>query len=129
MNWAKKIKNKPLTFIKPKINEETITIKVCPAIILALNRIAKLKARIIYENISIKIKIGNNIKGQEGINIFKYAILCLNKPIINIDKHKLNDNHKINIIWLVKAIPKGIKLSKLQIKIKLNNKKIKGKKE
>jgi hypothetical protein len=38
---------------------------------LAVNLIDKLKALIIYENISIKINIGNNAKGHLGINIFK----------------------------------------------------------
>ena len=49
------------------------------------------------------------------------------KTVIKIDKQILNDNHIIIIIWLVKAIPKGIKLIKLQIKTKLNKVKIKGK--
>jgi hypothetical protein len=31
---------------------------------------------------------------------------------IKIDKQILRDNHKIIIKWLVKAIPKGIKLNK-----------------
>lgn len=39
----------------------------------------------------------------------------------------LKDNSKIIIIWLVKAIPKGVKLKKLQEKIKKNKEKIKGK--
>lgn len=51
--------------------EDIIKTKVCPAIILALKRIAKLKARIIYENISININIGNKIKGHSGMKIFR----------------------------------------------------------
>jgi hypothetical protein len=38
---------------------------------MALSRIARLNARIIYEKISINISIGNNIKGHSGIKIFK----------------------------------------------------------
>lgn len=49
------------------------------------------------------------------------------QPVINIDKQILKDNHIIIIIWLVKAIPKGIRLNKLQINTKLNKVKINGK--
>jgi hypothetical protein len=45
--------------------------KVWPAIILADKRIAKLKVRITYEKISIKIKGINKTKGHSGINNFK----------------------------------------------------------
>ena len=41
------------------------------AIILALKRIAKLNARITYENISIGINKNNNKNGASGMNIFK----------------------------------------------------------
>lgn len=59
------------TFITFKINVTIICTNVWPANILAANRIAKLKRRIRYENISIGIKIGNKIKGHWGINICK----------------------------------------------------------
>lgn len=49
------------------------------AIILALKRIAKLKARITYEKISIGINKNNNRKGASGIKIFKKWILCVYK--------------------------------------------------
>lgn len=38
------------------------------------------------------------------------------QPVIKIDKQILKDNHIIIIIWLVKAIPKGIKLIKYKLK-------------
>lgn len=49
-----------------------------------------------------------------------------NKPIVKIEIHIVLDNKNINIKWLVNAIPKGIKLNKLQNKMKLNNVYIKG---
>lgn len=58
--------------------------------------------------------------------MYKNFKLKRNKPIINMDTHIVLDNKKINIKWLVKAIPKGIKLNKLQNKIKLNKENIKG---
>jgi len=75
-----KIKNKGIKTNKDKINSTFITFninvtiictKVCPANILAANRIAKLNKRIKYEKISIGIKIGSKIKGHCGINICK----------------------------------------------------------
>lgn len=94
---------------------------------IALNRIAKLKALIIYEKISIKINIGNKIKGHSGIKIYKNCILWIINPIKKIDKHTLIDNQKIIIIWLVNANPNGNKLNKFIIKINVNNVKINGK--
>ena len=58
-------------FITFKINVTIICTNVWPANILAANRIAKLKRRIKYENISIGISIGNKIKGHCGIKICK----------------------------------------------------------
>jgi len=58
-------------FITFKINVTIIWTNVCPANILAANRIAKLNKRIKYEKISIGIKIGNKTKGHCGINICK----------------------------------------------------------
>ena len=94
---------------------------------MALNLIAKLNIRIKYENTSIGIKINNNKKGHLGIKICKNFKLWNNKPTIKIEIHKVNDKNKIKIIWLVKAIPKGNKLTILHKKIKLNITKIKGK--
>lgn len=88
---------------------------------------AKLKARITYENTSINISIGSNIKGHSGINIYKNCTLCNNNPIKKIDKHMLIDNHIIIIMWLVNAKPNGNKLNKFIIKINVNNEKINGK--
>ena len=48
-----------------------INSNVCPAIILALNRIAKLPALKTYENNSIGIKISNNKTGASGIKSLK----------------------------------------------------------
>ena len=45
---------------------------------------------------------------------------------MKIDIHVVHDNKNIKIKWLVKAIPKGIKLNKLLNKIKLKRQKIKG---
>lgn len=67
------------------------------------------------------------MKGHSGINIFKKLIECVNKPIVKIDKLIVMDKNKIKIRWLVKAIPKGIKLNKLQIKTKLKIVKMNGK--
>ena len=58
-------------FITFKINVTIICTKVCPANMLAANRIAKLNKRIKYEKISIGIKIGNKTNGHCGINICK----------------------------------------------------------
>jgi len=110
-----------------KMNDAIKNTKVCPAIILALNRIAKLNALIIYEKISINISIGNNIKGHSGINIFKNCKLLIYIPKKNIDKQVLNDKYIIIIKWLVKAMPKGNKLNKLLSKTKLNSVNMKGK--
>ncbi len=46
--------------------------------------------------------------------------------MLNIEIHIVIDNHKITTKWLVNAIPKGIKLSKLENKIKIKITKIKG---
>ena len=46
--------------------------------------------------------------------------------MLKIDIQIVIDNHKITIKWLVKAIPKGIKLNKLENSIKLKITKIKG---
>lgn len=70
--------------------------------------------------------MGKIIKGQLGINIYKNFKLNLIKPIKNIDVQIVQDNQKINIKWLVKAIPKGIKLIKFENKIKLKIQKING---
>jgi len=80
-----------------KMNADIIFTKVCPAIILADNRIAKLKDLIIYENTSITMRSGNSINGHSGINIFKKLILCKLIPVIKIPSDKDNDIHKIII--------------------------------
>jgi hypothetical protein len=59
-----------LIFVTSDTNNEIICTRVWPAIILALNLIAKLKDLIMYENISVHISIGSNDKGHSGINIF-----------------------------------------------------------
>ena len=94
---------------------------------MALKRIAKLKQRITYENISITIKKGNNRKGHSGIKSLKNFTLCVNKPIIKIDKPKLKDKYNVIAMWLVKAIPNGVILIKLHNNIKKKTEKIKGK--
>ena len=66
------------------------------------------------------------MNGHWGINIYRNFKLKRNKPIIKIETQIVLDNQNIKIKWLVKAIPKGIKLNKLQNKIKLNKEKIKG---
>jgi hypothetical protein len=71
--------------------------KVCPAKILAVNLIDKLKALIIYENISIIINIGNNAIGHLGINIFKKCIFFSYKPNINIPLQIDKDSHIVTI--------------------------------
>lgn len=38
------------------------------------------------------------------------------QTVIKIDKQILKDNHIIIMIWLVKAIPKGIRLIKYKLK-------------
>jgi len=73
------------------------------------------------------IKNGNNKNGLSGIKSFKNSKLWVNRPIKKIDSPRLNDKHKIITIWLVKAIPNGIKLIKLHKRIKQNKEKIKGK--
>jgi len=68
-------KNQNFIDIALTIKLEIIYTKVWPAIILALNRIAKLKQRITYENISIIIRNGSNKKGHSGTKILKNFIL------------------------------------------------------
>jgi len=109
------------------IKDEIIKTKVCPANILAAKRIAKLNIRIKYEKISIGIKIGNRMKGHSGIKILKNFKLCVSKPIIKIDKQEIIVKNIITIIWLVRAIPNGNRLNKLQINTKIKQVKIKGK--
>lgn len=50
-----------------------------------------------------------------------------NKTIKKIAKPTLKDKNIIRIIWLVKATPNGVILTRLEIKIKVNKVKIKGK--
>ena len=66
------------------------------------------------------------MKGHWGINIYKNFKLNLINPIIKIEVQIVQDNQKIKIKWLVKAIPKGIKLIKFENKIKLKIEKING---
>jgi hypothetical protein len=113
-------------FVKFNMKLTIICTKVWPANILAANLIDKLNNLIKYEKISIGINIGNKTKGHCGIKICKNFKWNLNNPIVNIDIQIVLDNKNINIKWLVKAIPKGIKLNKLQNKIKLNNVNING---
>ena len=113
-------------FVKFNIKLTIIWTNVWPAKIFAASLIDKLNKRIKYENISIGINIGNKTNGHCGIKICKNFKLKRNKPITNIDIQIELDNKKIKIKWLVKAIPKGIKLNKLQNNIKLNKLKIKG---
>lgn len=113
--------------LNAKKKEEIIKTNVCPAIIFALKRIARLKALIKYEKISIGTNINNKNKGASGTKIFKKLISLLTIPTKKTDVDIVKDKKKIITIWLVKAIPKGIKLNKLQINIKKNNVKINGK--
>lgn len=134
-NSNTKIKNKGIrniidniisALVKFNIKLTIICTNVWPAKILAANLIDKLNKRIKYEKISIGINIGNKINGHCGIKICKNFKLKRNKPIVKIEIHIVLDNKNISIKWLVKAIPKGIKLNKLQNKMKLNNVYIKG---
>lgn len=77
--------------------EDIIYTKVCPAIILAANRIARLNAFIIYENISMQISIGNKTNGASGINIRKKYQPCKLKPKSANPIDNDNENHKIKI--------------------------------
>src|ERR1700733_10212538 len=67
------------------VKPETKNTKVCPAIILALNLIAKLKALIAYEKISIGTSRNKRGNGASGTKIFKNFKLCVHKPIKKID--------------------------------------------
>ena len=69
----------------------------------------------------------NKGNGHSGINIFKNDKPWLLKPITKVVKVKVKDIKKIAIIWLVKAMLNGVKLSKFKNKTKLNNVNIKGK--
>lgn len=62
-------------FVVSNTNDEIICTRVWPAMILALDLIAKLKDLIIWEKISVQISIGSNGKGHSGINIFKNCML------------------------------------------------------
>jgi hypothetical protein len=75
---------------------DIIYTRVCPAIILADNLIAKLKVRIIYEKISMKIKKGIMKIGHCGIKVQKKSKPFFSKPNINIPKPKLRDKKTIN---------------------------------
>jgi len=79
------------------INTLIILTKVCPANILAVNLIDKLKALIIYEKISISINTGNRANGHLGINIFKNFKLLYNNPKTKIALQVDNDNHIVTI--------------------------------
>lgn len=70
---------------------------MCPAIILAANRMAKLNAFIIYENISIQISIGNKANGASGMNIRKKYQPCRFRPNNASPTDSDNENHKIKI--------------------------------
>lgn len=50
------------------------------------------------------------------MNILKDLIPWTRDPEIKIPRDRLKDNHKIIIEWLVRAIPKGNRLSKYWIK-------------
>lgn len=58
------------------------------------------------------------MKGHSGKKSFKNLILWFKNPIKNIDKPKLKERYNVIEICAVKAIPKGIILSKLHNKIK-----------
>lgn len=74
-----------------------ILTNVCPAKILAVNLIAKLKALNIYDDTSIKISKGNNAIGQVGTKIFKNLKFLYNNPKKNIDKHIDKASHIVTI--------------------------------
>lgn len=126
-NKKGKITIKFLTLHKYKIASANIWTKVWPAIILALNLIAKLKERIIYDINSNIIIIGYSNKGTSGTNNFKNLILKLKMPTKKIPKHKLNEKYNVHIKWLVTANANGNKLNKFNINIKVNKEKTKGK--
>jgi hypothetical protein len=122
------IKNQNFIRVTFNTNPDIINTNVCPANILAANLIAKLNILIKYENISIGTNIGNNTKGHSGIKICKNRKLYLNNPKIKIEMQIVIDKYITMIIWLVMAMPNGIKLNKLHNNIKINIVKINGKK-
>lgn len=84
------------TIVHP--NPAKIFNRVCPDIIFANNRIAKLKTRAIYEINSIIIKYGATIKGAPvGKNNPKNFNPCFRTPIILIAKKVEKDNVKVKI--------------------------------
>jgi hypothetical protein len=66
-------------------------------------------------------------KGACGTKIFKKGNPLVAKPTKKTDKDNVNDKKKTITIWLVNAMPKGIKLIRLQSKINKNKVKINGK--
>lgn len=110
-------------------NPAIIFNKVWPDIILANNRIAKLKTRAIYESNSIGTRRGANIKctplGKKKPNTWT---LCFLTAIIFIPINKVSAKLKVIKIWLVTVKLYGIKPIKLVIIRNKNKKKIKGNK-
>jgi len=76
--------NKKLKDIEGDKKLLIIWTSVWPAIILALNLIAILKARIPWEKISIGIKINNDNKGDSGIYILKKKKHLAQKYLLKI---------------------------------------------
>lgn len=79
------------------MNGGIVCTSVCPAIVLALDRIAGLNDFITWGNVSIAINIGNNINGHSGIKILRDLIPWTRDPRIKIPKDGLKDNHGIMI--------------------------------
>jgi hypothetical protein len=97
------IKIQILNFINiTKANVPKIFNKVWPDIILANNRIAKLKTRVMYEIISIKIMNGIIRKGvPDGRNKKTNLSLYKQTAIILKAMKKINAKVKVTLKWLI----------------------------
>lgn len=103
-----------------KTNDDIINNKQCPAIILANNRIDKLKVLIKYDTTSIIIIKGNKGLGAPcGTNNKKKFNLFFKTPIKKKPKLKLKAKKKVILKCAVIVKLKGNKPKKLQHNIKI----------
>lgn len=121
-------KTKKLKFNNFAANPAIVNKRTCPAVILAANRIAKLKTRIKYEKSSITTSIGNKNKGTSGTKKRKKPRPFSKKPSNNEEHQTIIEKKKVKTICAVGEKLKGTNPNKLLIKINKKSNKKKGKK-
>ena len=98
---------------------------MCPAIMFAANRTARVKGRITNLIVSINTINGIRAVGQPKGTRWANILLNFNHPIIINLNHSGKAKENVILIWLVRVNVKGKipEILKIRIKIKIGNKK------